>query len=88
MFTANKASSIVLIMSDENQTYDDFLISSRSEGYSTGVLQKKIDTDFILDLYDKYRDMEAGEVKDTFKETIKIFEKNLGKFLILTQSKE
>lgn len=75
-------------MSDEKHTYDDFLISARSEGYSTGVLQKKIDTNFILDLYDKYREMEDGEVKDTFKETIKIFEKNLGKFLILTQSKE
>ena len=75
-------------MEDEDH-YDDFLITPRSEGgYTVGVLEKKITVDFIMDLYDKYRDMEEGEVKDTFKETIKVFEKNMGKYLILTQSKK
>ena len=75
-------------MSEEKESYDDFLISARSEGgYTAGVLERKIDIDFIMDLYDKYRDMEDGEVKETFKETIKVFESNIGKYLILTQGK-
>jgi len=74
-------------MENEDQ-YDDFLITPRPEGETTiGVLQKEITVDFILDLYDKYREMEKGEIKDTFKETIKVFEKNMGKYLILTQNK-
>lgn len=72
-----------------DDSYDDFLISTRPEGsYTVGVLQRKITTDFIMDLYDKYRDMEEGEIKETFKETIKVFEHNIGKYLILTQSKD
>ncbi len=74
-------------MENEDQ-YDDFLITPRPEGGTTiGVLQREITVDFILDLYDKYREMEEGEIKDTFKETIKVFEKNMGKYLILTQNK-
>ena len=75
-------------MEDEDH-YDDFLITPRSEGvYTVGVLEKEITVDFIMDLYDKYRDMQDGEIKDTFKETIRVFEKNIGKYLILTQSKK
>ena len=73
---------------EQEDNYDDFLITPRPEGnYTVGVLQKEITPDFIMDLYDRYKIMEEGEIKDTFKETIKVFEKNLGKYLILTQSK-
>lgn len=71
-------------MDDSNNEYSDFLISTRPDGGVTkGILQRQIDTDFILDLYDKYREMPKGEVRETFKATIKVFEENIGKYLIL-----
>lgn len=74
-------------MTNEDQ-YDDFLITPRPDGGTTvGVLEKEITVDFILDLYDKYREMPTGKVRDVFKESIKLFEQNMGKYLILTQSK-
>lgn len=89
MFTELIGWSIVFFMSEEKESYDDFLITTRPEGsYTAGILQRKIDTNFIMDLYDKYREMPEGEIRDTFKETIKVFEGNIGKYLILTQSKD
>jgi hypothetical protein len=46
----------------------------------------EITTDFILDLYDQYREMEEEEeVKTAFLETIKHLSDNIGEYLVLTE---
>jgi len=63
--------------------YEDFLISKDPE-LTSGIIERKITGDFIMDLYDKYRTMEDGEIKETFYATIKVFEDHIGEYLILT----
>ena len=44
----------------------------------------KIDTDLILDLYEKYKELEEGPEKEGFLATIKVLSENIGDYLYVT----
>ena len=64
--------------------YDDMLIS-KSPSLVSGRIEKQITVDFIMDLYDRHREMEDGETKDAFYSTVKIVEDHIGQYLVVSQ---
>ena len=59
-----------------------------SEKPEEAVIAYEITTDFILDLYDQYKEMEEGEIKVAFLETIKYLTDNKGEYLVLTEQED
>ena len=53
------------------------------EEYAEGLVKTKVTHDLIIDLYEKYKKMEEGELKVAFLETIKVLSKNVGSFLVV-----
>lgn len=61
---------------------DDEEILSKYPGDTiSGTVSAHITQEFIMDLYDQCRDMEDGELKDSFRTTLKVLEQHIGSYL-------